>query len=93
MDTQAALLIAEAREWLDKQPPAEANSARWYSLGNFQSFIAAIEADSSPQSIERASWSLGHHITDQLDWSSDYCKTISSFLQRARSILHDMQNG
>jgi hypothetical protein len=92
MNTDIALLISDAKEWLEAQLPAEQGSERWYSLGNFRSFVSEIEADSSPQSIERASWALSRHISDQLEWSAEHCKIISSFLERARRIRKATQD-
>jgi len=93
MNTDIALLITEAKEWLAQQPAAIPQTDRWYSLGNFKSFIEAIEAQPTEPSIERAVHALRHHIVDQFEWSSDDCKSISNFCERADRIRRAMKNG
>ena len=83
MNTHIAKLLTEARAWLRAQGSAEPESPKWYALGNFGSFLDAIEQDSSADSIARAVHALRHHISDQLQWSEDYCKAISEFCAQA----------
>ncbi len=79
-------LLVDAKDWLSGQPIADNGSTRWYAMGNFRTFVEAIERDRSAQSIEKAVYSLRHHVTDQFDWSADYCKMISEFCARVDRI-------
>lgn len=86
-------LVVEAKAWLAHQPVPLSGSAMWYSLGNFRAFIEAIEAEPTPSSVEKATHALRHHISDQMEWSADYCKSISAFCTRADRIGRELKNG
>ena len=90
MNHEIAKLIDEAKRWLAVQRPQIAESPEWYTFGNFRSFISSLESDHSEQSITRAVHSLRHHITDQYEWSAEYCKTISQFCDHADKIGKEM---
>ena len=92
MNNQLEALLVDAKAWLSDQPAAESDTDRWYALGNFRSFIEAIDRDGSVQSIEKAVHSLRHHISDQLDWSANYCKEISMFCEQADRIRKQAKN-
>lgn len=86
-------LLSEAKSWLEAQQLAEEGSPKWYALGNFQRFVEQITADGSWQSVERAEWELNRFVSDQFEWSADYCKAISSFKERAHRIGRKLKNG
>lgn len=91
MNLDIESLLSEAKNWLSSQTKPQYQSSEWYAFGNLASFIAAIELDRSAQSIERAVWILNHHIADQFDWTSDYCKVISEFCNRADRIRRQQE--
>ncbi len=86
MESQIEQLVREAKSWLQSQPPASPDTDWFCTHNNFKVFISTIESDYSTNSISKACWILGHHISDQWEWTADYCKPISEFLTRARAI-------
>ncbi len=86
-------LVAEAKAWLADQSVPTPGSDMWYSLGNFRAFIEAIDAQLTLSTIEKAIHVLRRHISDQMEWSADYCKSISAFCNRADRICRELRNG
>ncbi len=93
MNFERKKLVEDANAWLQQQPTAEPQSGRWYALGNFKRFVADLEESGTAESIDKAAWALGRFISDQYDWSADYCQPISSFLARARRLGKAVRNG
>ncbi len=83
MTTDIASLLSEDKNRLANQAQPVPQSHKWYALGNFGSFVSAIEQDASRKSIARAVHALRHYISNQFGWGHDYCKTISAFCVRA----------
>ena len=86
MKSQIEQLVEDAKAWLETQPPPDPGTIHFCTFNNFKAFISTIESDFSTNSIAKACWILGYHITDRYEWSDDYCKPISNFLDRARYI-------
>jgi hypothetical protein len=86
MSIELNTALANARNWLEKEPSAEQGSAHWYALNNFRRFLADIDADPSAEGIARACHALNWHIADQFEWSAQYCKEISFFCESIRLI-------
>lgn len=86
MNSDAQNLLGESREWLGTQESPSYQSQKWYALVNFKSFLDRIESEPSELGIAAAVYALRHHISDQFDWSADYCKDISAFCERADRI-------
>jgi hypothetical protein len=94
MNPDIQLLITEIELWLKSQAQPEPQSGRWYALGNLEAFVSAIKTDPSESAIAKASWILGHRLTDQYDWPAEDVKVISQFLTRAERIERGaMKNG
>jgi len=86
MNSGVKNLLRESRAWLTAQESPADQSQKWYALGNFKSFLNRIESEPSEIGIAAAVHALRHHISDQFDWSADYCKDISAFCERADRI-------
>lgn len=93
MKSDIQLLITEIEVWLKSQARPEPESGRWYALGNLDGFLSSIKADPSDASLAKASWILGHRLSDQYDWPVEDVKIISQFLARADRIERAMKNG
>ena len=93
MKSDIQLLIAEIESWLESQARPEPESERWYALGNLEGFVSAIKTNPSEASLAKASWILGHRLSDQYDWPVEDVKIISQFLAKAGRIERVMKNG
>jgi hypothetical protein len=93
MNAALSTLLQESKAWIESQPTPASQTAHWYALNNFRSFIGGIESDSSPLGIERAVRALRHHIVDQFEWTESYCKDITGFCDRADRIRKQAVNG
>lgn len=93
MNPDVQSLITEIEFWLKSQAQPDPGSERWYALGNLEAFSSAMKIDPSESAIAKASWILGHRLSDQYDWPVEDVKVISQFLARADSIKRVMKNG
>lgn len=93
MNAAINALLEESKAWLASQPDAVPQTAYWYALGNFTSFVGGIEADPSAHGIERAVHALRYHINDQFEWSEPYCKAITEFCNRADRVRKQALHG
>ncbi|HEU4601212.1 MAG TPA: hypothetical protein VFS24_04550 [Steroidobacteraceae bacterium] len=93
MKTHLLDLLREARQWLESQPVAERGTAEWYAVNNLRSFIEGIESQPDEVGVQKAVHALRFHIADQFEWSADYCKSISSFCERADRIRREVKHG
>lgn len=79
-------IVTEGGDWLVAQRVPLEGSAEWYAHNNFRTFLASLKSDPSKLGIERAVHTLRHHIVDQFEWASAYCRDISDFCDRADRI-------
>ena len=88
--SQLNTLIKEAKEFLANNEGSEPQSSKWYAIGNFRKFISSIETDQKPEELGKAIHALRYHISDQFEWSEDYCKTISNYCEKVDAIRKGM---
>jgi hypothetical protein len=93
MNQELSAFIAQAQQWLAQQDTPEPGSPRWYAIGNFRSFVSAVTADPSADSIATAVHSLRHFISDQYEWNARYCRDISAQCEQAASIGKRLARG
>ena len=88
--SQLNLLIKEAKEFIANNEGSEPQSNKWYAIGNFRKFINSIESIQKPEEMEKAIHALRYHISDQFEWSKDYCKAISDYCEKVDAIRKGM---
>jgi len=84
-------LAHDAQKLIDKLSIASTQSPEWYARNNLMGFVKVIKENPNAEGVGRATFAMSRFITDQYDWSDEYCKQISNLMERARQIQKELK--